>query len=63
MQNKLPLDDKDGLIITVSVMRRGTGHEINHYMEEKHLQSEGELVNIITKAVKLLWESKDMTTI
>lgn len=61
--NKIPIDNKDGLIIKLSVMRKGTGHEIEHFMEEKHLSNEGELVNIVAKASKLLWDSHDLSKI
>lgn len=60
---KLPIDNEDGLIIKLSVMRKGKGHEIEHFMEEKHLQNEGELQNVAKKAVSLLWESYDLTKV
>lgn len=61
--NNLPIDNEDGLIVTVSVMRKGTGEEIKHFMEDKHLQSVGELKNIVIKAAEMLNESRDVTKI
>ena len=60
---KLPIDDKDGLVVTLSVMRGGKGEEIQHFMEDKHITSEDELINIAIKAAELLWETKKINEI
>ena len=59
----MPIDDKEGLVITLSVMRNGTGKDIQYFMEGQHLQSEGELVGIAKKAASLLWETHDIKKI
>ena len=61
--NKLPIDDKDGLVITVSVMRKGTGHDVSHYLMDGYLSNERQLTNILTKASKILWESHDISKV
>ena len=52
----LPIDNKDGLVVTVSILRNGTGKDISHYLEDEHLQSEGQLKNILDKASDMLCE-------
>ena len=60
---KLPIDNKEGLIVTLSVMRNGTGHDVSHFMEDKYIQSEGELVGLAKKAAEILWETHDIKKI
>ena len=61
-KNKIPMDNVNGLVITLRVSKKGTGHDISHFME-KNIESEGELINIATRAAKLLWECRDVKSI
>lgn len=56
--SKLPIDDKDGLIVTLSVMRKGTGELAEHFMEDKHIQTEGELKNIAIQGGRIIVGNK-----
>ena len=60
---KLPIDNVNGLIVTLSVKRKDTGYEMSHYMEDKSIKSEGQFINIAKEAARLLWESKDIKKI
>ena len=62
-KTKLPLDDKNGLVVTVSVKRAGTEYNISKYLEDKSIKSIGELIGITSEAVKLLWDSKDVKSL
>lgn len=62
-EKTLPIDNEDGLKITLSVMRGGTGFDISHYLEDKHIQNEKQLKNIVIKASVMLWESNDIKNV
>lgn len=53
---KIPIDNKDGTIVTLSLERAGVEHEMSYYAGDKEIQNEGELKSISLKAAKLLWE-------
>lgn len=60
---KLPIDNKDGLIITISVTRKGEGKDVQHFMGDSHIESLNQLKNIVSRGVELLWESHDIKSI
>lgn len=61
--SKIPLDDKDGLIITLSITRKGTGHDASCFLENKHIKNLGELKNVALQASELLWDTYDIKNV
>jgi len=61
--NKLQEDNEEGLFVTVSVLRNGTGRDSRHFLGDYHLQNVGELKDIVTNAVDWMAERCDITSI